>query len=299
MSAAPDYVLFCAAKTNLFQSPPFERPGGDEVLILRQPASDEGQQDTWRFPIVGEFDHPAELVPWTDGTVFARVDEKFTPPDLPGCDFEWMLREFAITCNGSIFHPSILPALRRFDGPLLDQIMAWIEARADSNSQGDFSMGTSTAELQRQLDALKRQIGPPAGDPQEFRQAQAKADSVFRAIGDSAGAPPFMSGERLLDYRCRLLAPLQKFSAQFKSSNLYRVGDPTALSAIEDSIYNDAMTALRDPRNYGPGELRAIKRQDATGRELTSYVGHEGSCWDQFNQQPRYVTKFNTSVGRA
>jgi hypothetical protein len=295
MSATPDAIMYAAAKTLRFQSPPHERPDDPEVLLLRWYRDGDEPMNLWRFPIVGEFGRRGDAEAWTEAVDLVRLDASFQPP-VPSADFQWIHPDFVIHCSRpEILHPNVRPAVRRLGGPLLDQVLACAEALADSNSHaGDSEMATSTAELQRQVAELQRRIGPPAGDPQEFRQAQAKADRVFRAIGDSTGAPPFMSGERLLDYRCRLLTPLQKFSAQFKSSNLYKIGDPTALSAIEDAIYNDALTAIRDPQNYAPGELRAIKRQDATGRELTSYVGHEGSCWDQFNPPVRHVVRFNT-----
>ena len=287
MSTTPASVVYAAAKTNLFQSPPYERPGGDEVLILRCYQDDE-PTEVWRLPIVGEFDCPAELVPWTDGTVFARVDEKFTPPDLPGCDFEWMLRDFAVTCNGSIFHPNILPALRRFDGPILDQILARIEARADSNSTGDVStMGTSNAELQRQIDVLKRQLGQPLSDQQrgDYAKAQAKANTVAQAYGDAAPGP--LPGESEMDYRVRLATPYKKHSNAYKDSDLSKIRDMSAFTAVEDAIYNDAAKAMT--KNEGP--LRAVITSDASGRKITRYYGDADSCWSQFNPGPRYVTK--------
>jgi hypothetical protein len=136
VSANPEAVMFTAARG---------RPAADEVLLIRQHGqSDEPPSDTWEFPRVGEFDYPAALEPWTDGVLLARVDGPFDPPGLPAEDFQWVSADFARTCAPTAFHPDVPPALRRFDGPILDQILAHIEARADSNSQGDFSMGTET-----------------------------------------------------------------------------------------------------------------------------------------------------------
>jgi hypothetical protein len=288
VSTTPECVMFSAARTLEFQSPPYERPGDDEVLLLRQ------QDDVWEFPRVGQFDHGATLESWTDGTYRARVEAPFDPPGMDGRDFQWVSRNFAITCEPSVYASNVLPALRRFDGSSIDQILARVEALA--NSQGD-SMSTSTAELKRQVDALERRLGPPAGDPQEFRQAQAKADVVAHAYGDAA-APAPLAGERLHDYRVRLLSKYQVHSKAFRDSNLYKIGDPTALSGVEDCIYNDAMAALRDPSTFGPGELRAIKSKDATGREITRYHGDPNACWDRFNPPIKYVRRFSTS-GRA
>jgi hypothetical protein len=276
VSTTPASVVYAAAKTNLFQSPPYERPGGDEVLILRCYQDDE-PTEVWRLPIVGELDCPAELVPWTDGTFLARVDAKFTPPDLPSCDFDWMLRAFAVTCNGSCFHPNVLPALRRFDGSILDQILARIEARADSNSTGDIQMGTATASRS------------------DFAAAQIKANRVANAYGDSA--PPPLAGESLLDYRARLASVYKKFSRSFKDSDLHKIGDPSAMSGIEDAIYNDAMAEARHPTaaSLKPGQLRAVGTQDASGRTITKYYGDIAAFMDQFNPPHRYITRFMTN----
>ncbi len=158
-------------------------------------------------------------------------------------------------------------------------------------------MATSNAELQRQLDALKRQIGPPDGDPQEFRQAQAKAERVAQFYGDSAPAP--LAGERLIDFRARLATAYKKYSKQFSGSDLYMIRDPHAMTGIEDSIYNDAMSEAQHPTGgFREGELRAVATADATGRKITKYFGDPNACWDQFNPPLRFVRGFNVA-GRA
>ena len=128
----------------------------------------------------------------------------------------------------------------------------------------------------------------------EFIAAQAKADRVAHAYGDAAPAP--MTGETLMAYRARLASVYQKFSRSFKDSDLHRIGDPSAMSGIEDTIYNDAMTEARHPTaaSLRPGELRAVKTPDASGRMITKYFGESSACWDQFNPPIRYVTKIMT-----
>ena len=51
-------------------------------------------------------------------------------------------------------------------------------------------------------------------------------------------------------------------------------------------------------KQYKPGEIYAIKTADPSGRVITRYVGHEGSCWDQFNPGVRYVRRLLTPANR-
>jgi hypothetical protein len=291
-------VLFAAKRTIRFQQPPYERPGPDEVLLLRVPPSDEGQQSTWRFPTVGEIEHRGDLAPWTDGTVRADVDAPFTPPDVPAANFQWIPRDFALGCARSVFAAGVMPALRRFDGDLLDQLLGRLETRADS-TEGDSSMSSTIRDLQRQVDALQRQVAPPIEGRDKFIAAQSRADSALRAIGDASGAPPPVAGERLLEYRSRLLEPLRKYSVRAKNANLSAIRDANAFDVIEDYIYADAMAAVRNSTIFGRGELRAIREADASGRFITRYIGDGSACWDQFNPPTvRVIRRFNTPGSR-
>ena len=252
------------------------RAAADEVLLIRQHGqSDEPPSDTWEFPRVGEFDYPAALEPWTDGVLLAKVDGPFDPPGLPAEDFQWVSADFARTCAPTAFHPDVPPALRRLEGStILDQILARIGAA--SNAQGDSSMGTSTASRS------------------DFAAAQIKANRVANAYGDAAPAP--LAGERLLDYRARLASMYQKYSGAFKNSDLHKIGDASAMTGIEDAIYNDALSEARHPTSasLAPGQLRAITTLDAANRPITRYYGESSACWDQFNPPHRYITRFNT-----
>jgi hypothetical protein len=46
--------------------------------------------------------------------------------------------------------------------------------------------------------------------------------------------------------------------------------------------------------DFAPGEIHAITQNDAAGRPITKYVGHEGACWDSFGFGTRYVRRFMT-----
>jgi hypothetical protein len=292
VSATPDNVMFCAPKMHQFQTPPFERPGSAEVLLVRRRESD-GQASEWSFPRVGQFDYPDELEPWTDGAFIARVDVTFTPPGIEARDFFWVSRDFVMDVSPNILNPNVLPALCRFDGPLIDQLLARVEARADSATSGDHVM-SEFENLRRQVAALERRVGQPiaAESRGEFVKAQARADAVAHAFGDSA--PPPLAGEQLRDYRVRLLAPYLKHS-KFKDSNLAKVNDPNAFEFVEDHIYADAASeAVHPTTGFRPGEMRGVVTMDAANRPLTRYVGDADACWSQFNPPIRHVRRFMT-----
>jgi hypothetical protein len=147
----------------------------------------------------------------------------------------------------------------------------------------------ATAEALKQL--ARRGDSQSNGESQmenrsDFSAAHAKADRVAQMFGDSA--PPPVAGERLLDYRARVLAPFQKHSARFKDTSLTKIGDPTALGMVEDAIFADAAHAATRS-----GELRYITTPDGSGRPISRPIGSDGSCWDKFNPPVRYVRKFN------
>jgi hypothetical protein len=280
MSATPGSVMYAAARTLQFQTPPYERPASDEVLLVRRRGQPDGPpSEVWEFPRIGEFEYPAELEPWTDSVSIARVEAPFNPPDMPAADFQWISSDFARSCMPTAYDPAVPPALRRLDGPLLDQIMARIETLADSAinfKSGDIQVSTDTATRA------------------DFIEAQTKADRVAHAFGDSAPAP--LAGERLHDYRVRLVAPYLKFSKQFKGADLGKVRDASAFNAVESQVYNDAAGEATHPTaaSLRPGELRYITTMDAANRPITRSVGNTSACWDQFNAPYKFVRRFNT-----
>ena len=157
----------------------------------------------------------------------------------------------------------------------------------------------SVESLKRQVAALERRLGPPMSDELrgEYTRAQVKANAVAHAFGDSAPSP--LPGEPLLDYRARLASKYQTYSQAYKDSDLRKVGDPIALSAVEDAIYADAAREATHPTSgFRPGELRAIVTHDQSGRPITRYVGDPNACWDRYNAPFRYITRFMTPGSR-
>jgi hypothetical protein len=123
--------------------------------------------------------------------------------------------------------------------------------------------------VQRQIDALTRPR--PEGECEEIASAQARADSVAGMFGDRV-APP-IAGETSLAYRRRLLKKFQPFSPRFKETRLDGL-DASALGAIEDHVFHDAVTAARNPNTAGiTGRLVAHKSIDSAGRTVTEFSG--------------------------
>lgn len=125
------------------------------------------------------------------------------------------------------------------------------------------------ARLQRQLDHVTR---PPAFDEAEkVSAAYHRADPLLQRLGTPT--PPPAPGESAERYRQRLVAKLQPHTSL--SQTPLPIGTLTggALATIEDKIYADAQAAARNPQNIRPGELRAVKERDQSGRLITTYVG--------------------------
>jgi hypothetical protein len=233
---------------------------GPCVLLVHPTGMDHA--GTWTLPDaadeVGDF--------WLDGPVplgdalLARCDVQFTPTLTAKHDrHTWCTGEFARDFR-HIINPSAFALIEKF-----------------SAGEGAVqSTGESTMESRS-----------------EFTAAQAKADRVAQMFGDSA--PPPLQGESLLNYRSRLASKYQAHSKAYKDSDLSKVGDPIALSMVEDAIYLDAAREAEHPtHSLRPGELRPMVRLDGAGRPITKYAGNgDGACWDQFNPPQRFVRRFN------
>lgn len=102
--------------------------------------------------------------------------------------------------------------------------------------------------------------------------AQARADQVFQAFGDSAPGP--LNGEDLQGYRLRLASKLKVHSDNLKGVDLGAINDPTAFDVIEGQVYADAAAAALRPADIEPGRLREIIKFDKhTGARTIEFVG--------------------------
>ncbi|HUB48354.1 MAG TPA: hypothetical protein VMB73_25540 [Acetobacteraceae bacterium] len=145
-------------------------------------------------------------------------------------------------------------------------------------------MTATVEDLRRQIETLQRRINAPMPESEraEIAAAMSRADAVERAWGrnDAAVLGP-VPGESALDYRRRLVRQYQQYSPRWKGARVEAIGYD-ALGNVEADVYKDAAAAAQDPKNFRPGELRAIKFRDEAGRECTKWVGDWHAAFGQF-----------------
>jgi hypothetical protein len=127
-----------------------------------------------------------------------------------------------------------------------------------------------------------------------FYEHQSMADTAWRAW--SGAAPPPLSGERLLDFRRRLLRPLMKHSTQFSSVDVDELHEPL-ITPIEKSVFSDAIQASTDNSSVPEDFLREIVTVDKTGRRISSFIGQPRSWMKEFaGQRRRLIGIRNTTL---
>jgi len=123
--------------------------------------------------------------------------------------------------------------------------------------------------------------------------AQAKADAVYSAFGKSATRP--LDGEKHTAYRKRLLRGLQSYSDAYKDVNLLAIKDEKLLDIAEKQIMADALQSAKFAMHIPKGSLYEVKKQDASGRTITSYKGHISAFLDEFKLEPMRAKKWFTN----
>ncbi len=140
------------------------------------------------------------------------------------------------------------------------------------------------AALQAEVKALRARTSgletmPSRDDLDALAAAQARADSVYSALGEKV-LPP-LHGEKPIAYRRRVAAKIQHHSQQFAKAALDML-DPATFEAVENSIYADAMTAAMSPASAPAGGLRPVVRNDGMGHIITEYVGDNAHFLSRF-----------------
>lgn len=165
---------------------------------------------------------------------------------------------------------------------------------ADKGRKRHDSMATKA-----DIDRIERMISRPMSDA-EFREmsgAQAKADRVFEAFGDSAPRP--LQGETLINYRIRLADALKVHSPTLKGTLLSRVAiaDSTTFEVLESQIYKDAAEVARSPSTVPAGQLRMVTKRMDSGHTINTFVGEPAAWMRNFAPEQQYVSTFMTSKG--
>lgn len=149
------------------------------------------------------------------------------------------------------------------------------------------------SELKRQIEELRSRIPTELSDAErnEVADAQVKADSVFSSYGKRAPMP--LHGEKPMAYRRRMMVQLQQHSADYKDVDLSAIADAQVLKIAEKQIYADAQASAS--LSIGAGQLREIKRADATGRQISTFEGDPAACWAPFQTGKRQITGFGSN----
>jgi 8-oxo-dGTP pyrophosphatase MutT (NUDIX family)/predicted DCC family thiol-disulfide oxidoreductase YuxK len=155
-----------------------------------------------------------------------------------------------------------------------------VEAEALAKAAHD-SIHGATSEVKGLIADLERRLPKELSDADyaAMADAQAKADSIYHAFGDSAPRP--LNGEDLLAYRKRLSAKLKTHSAQWKDVDINKL-DANVFSIAEAKIYADAMEAAVHPVDLPAGGLREITKHDRAGRKLSEFIGSPSAWMNQF-----------------
>ena len=166
--------------------------------------------------------------------------------------------------------------------------------KADAEAAEKMAKEKADSQILQEIAELRSRIPTELSDDErnEVAEAQVKADSVFSSFGKRAPIP--LSGEKPMAYRRRLMIQLQEHSPDYKAVDLSAIADSQLLSTAEKHIYADAQKAAS--LSVGPGQLREIKRADATGRQISTFEGDPAVTWAPFQSGKRQVTSFNNQA---
>jgi hypothetical protein len=134
-------------------------------------------------------------------------------------------------------------------------------------------------------------------DPTELAALQEKADEAFNLFNRSA--PRAMDGETVESYRRRMATRIQQYAPNMKDVNV-RDARGSAFDLIEKQIYEDAKREAQHPTLIPDGELREMKKLDATGRPFLEFYGRPSSWMSQFsNGTKRKLVGIKTETARG
>lgn len=172
---------------------------------------------------------------------------------------------------------------RGVDGTMAERVAA------DSVDRAAFAaLSSSVAEL-------KKRQSRPMKDLDAYADAQAKADSVMRALG-SAAEPP-MAGEELVSYKIRMHRKMQPHSPRWKGVELQLIAaDQVALDNVLTEIRADAMTAATSPVGMPEFQHRMITKTMPGGHTVHEFIGN-GTIFKQLARPVRHVGYIGTRTG--
>jgi len=171
------------------------------------------------------------------------------------------------------------------------KIVAKDKKADDREKMADEDEGDPAADEGGEIEGAAGEIKFDEEDDKKA-DAQAKADSVYAAFGQSA--PRALRGENSMAYRKRLLKGLQVHSDSYKSINLRSINDVALLDLAEKQILADAAMAARAGDFIPAGQLMEFQERDRAGRTITKFKGAVSAWLDAFKVPAQRVTAFHT-----
>jgi hypothetical protein len=168
--------------------------------------------------------------------------------------------------------------------------------RADDDDAEPERLAGDDNRLRR--DERRRSDAQRERDEDRRGEAQYAFDRVYQAVKGER-APPPMALESSNHYRRRMLAPLLKYSTDWKNADIWKIA-PAVLDIAERQIRADAQRIGNDPSAMQEFEgerasLREVRTPDATGRMITRFYGPVSATIDPFRMQPMRVKRFITN----
>ena len=142
------------------------------------------------------------------------------------------------------------------------------------------------SRLRRHIEAANAAGRPQSNaDRAQLANAQARADAVAQHFGQQAPAP--ITGESLLNYRKRLLAPYRDYSPNWTDADAEEIEDPRTreqvFAIMENTVYADAVKFAESSASVPQHQLREIKKLDQSGRHISTFVG-DPAAWMELLQ---------------
>lgn len=163
------------------------------------------------------------------------------------------------------------------------------DARSDSVPRSEFAALAST------VNDMRKKQSRPMKDLDAYADAQAKADSVMRALGGAAEPP--MAGEDLVSYKIRMHRKMQSHSPRWKGVELQLIAaDQVALDNVLTEIRADAMTAATSPVGMPEFQHRMITKTMPGGHTVHEFIGN-GTIFKQLSRPVRRVAYIGTRTG--
>src|ERR1700679_3799896 len=144
---------------------------------------------------------------------------------------------------------------------------------------------------------LNKERAAMADATTELAKLHEAADDLLKPFNQFA--PRYMEGETVDGYRKRLAGRVQQHAPSMQNVNL-RESIGTGFDLIERQIYDEARREAVRPTTIPDGEMRELKKYDATGRPFLEFHGSPKSWLGDFsNGAKRRLVSIRTETQRG